>query len=95
MSIRTVTVNDLSGTDVTEVGLSLAGSPKPKAGDGADDHVIVNATDGADTVNLTGTQADGVTIEGLHSCGSSAPTDHPTPSPSTPGAATTPWTPPG
>jgi Ca2+-binding RTX toxin-like protein len=61
----TVTVDDLSGTDVTEVGISLAGALDPKAGDGAGDHVIVNATDGADTVNLTGTQADGVTVSGL------------------------------
>ena len=61
----TVTVDDLSGTDVTEVGLSLAGSLNPKAGDGADDHVIVNGTEGADTVTLTGNQSDGVTVEGL------------------------------
>jgi hypothetical protein len=75
----TVTVNDLSGTDVTEVGLSLAGSLNPKAGDDADDHVIVNATDGVDTVNLTGTQADGVTVSGLHALvrvfGSDGPSD--------------------
>ncbi len=61
----TVTVDDLSGTDVTEVGLSLTGSLNPKAGDGADDHVIVNGTEGADTVTLTGNQSDGVTVEGL------------------------------
>ncbi len=62
----TVTVDDLSATDVTEVGLSLAGSLNPKAGDGADDHVVVNATDAADTVQLTGSQSDGVTVSGLH-----------------------------
>jgi Ca2+-binding RTX toxin-like protein len=61
----TVTVDELSGTDVTEVGLSLAGSLTPKAGDGADDHVVVNGTEGADTVQLTGTQPDGVTVSGL------------------------------
>jgi Ca2+-binding RTX toxin-like protein len=61
----TVTVADLSGTDVTGVGLSLAGSLNPKAGDGADDHVVVNGTEGADRVKLTGTQADGLTVEGL------------------------------
>jgi len=75
----TVTVNDLSGTDVTEVGLSLAGSLNPKAGDGADDHVIVNATDGPDTVDLTGTQSDGVTVSGLqalvHVFGTDGPSD--------------------
>ena len=62
----TITVDDLSGTDVTEVGLSLAGSLNPKAGDGADDHVVVNGTEGADTVTLTGNPSDGVTVEGLH-----------------------------
>jgi Ca2+-binding RTX toxin-like protein len=61
----TVTVDDLSGTDVTEVGLGLDGSLNPKAGDGADDHVVVNGTNGDDTVALTGTPADGVTVEGL------------------------------
>jgi len=61
----TVAVDDLSGTDVTEVGLSLAGSLNPKASDGADDHVVVNGTEGADTVQLTGTQPDGVTVSGL------------------------------
>jgi Ca2+-binding RTX toxin-like protein len=61
----TVTVNDLSGTDVTEADLSLAGALNPKTGDGAEDHVVVNATEGADTVDLTGTQPDGVTVSGL------------------------------
>jgi Ca2+-binding RTX toxin-like protein len=61
----TVTVDDLSGTDVTEVGVSLAGSLNPKAGDGADDHLVVNGTDRADTVTLTGAPGDGVTVEGL------------------------------
>ena len=37
----------------------------PKAGDGAGDHVVVNGTDGADTVQLTGTQPDGVTVSEL------------------------------
>jgi hypothetical protein len=62
----TVTVNDLSGTDVTEVGLSLAGSLNPKAGDAAADHVVVNGTDLADAVRITGTQSDGVTVSGQH-----------------------------
>lgn len=61
----TVSLNDLSGTDVSGVGLSLAGSLDPKAADGADDHVVVNGTDGADTVQLTGTRPDGVTVSGL------------------------------
>jgi Ca2+-binding RTX toxin-like protein len=61
----TVTVDDLSGTDVTEVGISLAGSLNPKASDGADDRVVVNGTEGPDIAKLTGNQSDGVTVEGL------------------------------
>jgi len=61
----TVTVNDLSGTAITGVGISLAGALDPKAGDHANDHVAVNATDRADTVQIAGVQADGVTVEGL------------------------------
>jgi Ca2+-binding RTX toxin-like protein len=61
----TVTVNDLTGTDVTGVDIDLAGASDPKAGDGAADHVVVDGTDGADSVQLSGTQADGVTASGL------------------------------
>jgi hypothetical protein len=61
----TVTVNDLSGTDVTGVDVDLPGALDPKAGDGADDHVVVNATDGADRVQIAGALSDGVTVSGL------------------------------
>jgi Ca2+-binding RTX toxin-like protein len=48
----TMTVNDLSGTDVTDVISDLAG---PVGGsDGEADSVIVNATDGDDVAVLTG-----------------------------------------
>jgi len=60
----TVTVNDLTGTDVTGVGVSLAGAGG-KTGDQAGDLVVMNATAGADTVRLTGTPSDGVTATGL------------------------------
>jgi Ca2+-binding RTX toxin-like protein len=62
----TVTVNDLTGTDVTEANLDLAETPGSSAGDGVGDSVIINATDGADEVKLAGTQPDGATISGLH-----------------------------
>ena len=48
----TVTVNDLSGTDVTNVDADLAA---PGGGDdAAADNVIVNATNGDDVVTVTG-----------------------------------------
>ena len=40
----TITVNDLSGTDVTGVNLDLAGTPGSGTGDGQADTVIVNGT---------------------------------------------------
>jgi hypothetical protein len=62
----TVTVNDLSGTDVTQTDVALDGAPGSKTGDGAADSVVVNATDAADTVTITGDQQNGVTVSGLH-----------------------------
>src|SRR5215213_8935919 len=42
-----IVVNDLSGTDVTQVNVNFAGALGGTAGDGAADTVIVNATNGA------------------------------------------------
>ena len=47
-----VTVNDLSGTDVSDVNLDLAGTLGGATGDGQADRVVVNATDGDDTINV-------------------------------------------
>jgi Ca2+-binding RTX toxin-like protein len=47
-----IKVNDLSGTDVLEVNLDLSGPADPAAGDGAADTVIVNGTNGDDTVEV-------------------------------------------
>ncbi len=60
----TVTVNDLSGTDVTEVDIDLAGTLGGAAGDGQSDTVIVNGTNGNDAVEVlaAGTSA---TVVGL------------------------------
>ena len=55
-----VTTNDLSGTGVTAVNVDLAGALGGTAGDGQADRVIVNATNGDDTVNVNG-DANGVT----------------------------------
>jgi Ca2+-binding RTX toxin-like protein len=75
----TVTVNDLSGTDVTEADVDLAGALGSSTGDGAPDSVVVNATEGPDTATVTGDQQGGVTVSGLHAhvnvFGSDGPTD--------------------
>jgi Ca2+-binding RTX toxin-like protein len=49
-----VTVNDLSGTDVNSVNVDLAGTLGGAAGDGAADRVVVNATNGNDTIDVSG-----------------------------------------
>ena len=49
-----IVVGDLSGTDVTEVNLNLAGALGGNAGDGQADTVTVNGTNGDDTVKITG-----------------------------------------
>ncbi len=59
-----LTVNDVSGTDLTAVSTDLAGSVGATTGDGAQDQVIVNATNGADVVNAGGA-AGGATVTGL------------------------------
>src|SRR5439155_691840 len=45
-----VTVNDLSGTDVVGVNVDLAGTGRGANGDGQEDSVVVNGTDGSDTI---------------------------------------------
>jgi Ca2+-binding RTX toxin-like protein len=60
----TITVGDLTGTDVTQVNLNLAGNLASSAGDGQPDNVIVNGTNGADAITVAGS-ATGVTVWGL------------------------------
>ncbi len=60
-----VTVSDLAGTDVTSVNVDLAGALGGNAGDGAADQVIVNASNGDDNINVSGSAAAGVTVAGL------------------------------
>ena len=50
----TITVNDLSHTDVTGVNIDLAGTPGSGTGDGQPDAVVVNGTAHADSVQITG-----------------------------------------
>jgi len=59
-----VTVNDLSGTDLTEVNLDLAATPGTGTGDGAADTVNVFGTNGDDVAQVAG-DASGVSVLGL------------------------------
>jgi len=59
-----VTVNDLTGTDVDEVNVDLAGTLGGATGDGQPDRVVVNATEGEDTINVQG-DASGVKVSRL------------------------------
>jgi Ca2+-binding RTX toxin-like protein len=59
-----VTVNDLTGTDVTGVDLDLAGVLGGAAGDGQTDRVVFNGTSGADAATVAGGPED-VNVTGL------------------------------
>jgi Ca2+-binding RTX toxin-like protein len=59
----TITVNDLSGTDLTTLNVNLANLASG-TGDGAADSVIINGTGGDDNVAVTG-DATGVSVIGL------------------------------
>jgi Ca2+-binding RTX toxin-like protein len=59
-----VTVHDLTGTDVTDVVVDLAGTLGGTTGDSAADHVVVNGTNGDDTVKVSG-DATAVKVRGL------------------------------
>ena len=51
----TIVVNDLAGTDVTEINLNLAAAGG--GGDGAADTIVINATEGDDVVLVVGDSA--------------------------------------
>jgi Ca2+-binding RTX toxin-like protein len=59
-----ITVNDLSGTDVTQVAIDLAATPGTGQGDGQPDTIVINATDGDDVITLTNNNGV-VTVSGL------------------------------
>jgi hypothetical protein len=60
----TLTLNDLTGTDVNEVNADLAGTLGGTTGDAQPDRVVVNGTDGNDTIEVSG-DAGGVKVSGL------------------------------
>jgi Ca2+-binding RTX toxin-like protein len=57
-----ITVNDLTGTDVTTVRINLSGAAG--GGDGAADTITINGTAGVDNITLTNTGSS-VTVTGL------------------------------
>jgi Ca2+-binding RTX toxin-like protein len=59
-----ITVNDLSGTDVTEINVDLAGTIGGTAGDGQADVVIANGTNGDDIIDVFGAGSS-VSVLGL------------------------------
>jgi Ca2+-binding RTX toxin-like protein len=61
----TITVGDLSGTDVTAVNLDLAATPGTGTGDGVADSVTVNGTNGADQIQVLGAGTS-YSVVGLH-----------------------------
>jgi Ca2+-binding RTX toxin-like protein len=63
-SADTVTVGDLTGTDLTKANVDLSGVPGSGAGDGAADTVIVDGTDGADDVDVS-SATGGILVSGL------------------------------
>jgi Ca2+-binding RTX toxin-like protein len=74
----TLTVNDLSGTDVTDVNLDLAGTPGSGTGDGQADTVIVNGTADNDSIAVAGNAGNTDIVglaAGVHITGAEAAND--------------------
>jgi Ca2+-binding RTX toxin-like protein len=60
----TITVNDLTGTDLTQVALDLAATPGSGQGDGQKDTVIVNGSANDDRINVVGSGSS-VVVNGM------------------------------
>jgi Ca2+-binding RTX toxin-like protein len=60
----TVTVNDMTGTDLQDVAIDLSGIPGSGSGDNQPDTIVINGTNGDDVITIA--QSNGVlTISGL------------------------------
>ena len=59
-----VTVNDLTGTDVTQTNLDLAGALGGSVPDAIDENVVVNGTNGDDNIAING-NGSGADVTGL------------------------------
>ncbi len=62
--VDNITVNDLTGTDVTQTNLDLASALGGNAPDGAVDNVVVNGTNGDDAISIQG-NGSGADVTGL------------------------------
>jgi Ca2+-binding RTX toxin-like protein len=61
----TITVDDMTGTDVKQVAIDLSATPASNTGDGQADTVVINGTNGNDTITLTEDSNGVVTVSGL------------------------------
>jgi Ca2+-binding RTX toxin-like protein len=59
-----IVVGDMTGTDVTQVAVNLAGTLGGSAGDGQADTIVINATNGDDVITVTNVNGV-VTVRGL------------------------------
>src|SRR5262249_24035066 len=59
-----IPVNDLTGTDLTQLNLDLSAGAAPGTGDGLADTVIINGTTGDDSIVVAG-NASGTSVLGL------------------------------
>jgi Ca2+-binding RTX toxin-like protein len=75
----TVTVHDLSGTDVKDVNIDLSATPGSRTGDNQPDSVVIEGTAGDDKVAVSGNSSKGTDVNGLaaevHITGSEASND--------------------
>jgi Ca2+-binding RTX toxin-like protein len=60
----TITVNDLTGTDVSQVAIDLGAQPSSPGGDGAADTIVINATNGDDVITVVNNNGV-ITVSGL------------------------------
>src|SRR5215813_9535413 len=60
----TITVNDLTGTGVSQVAIDLGAQPGSPGGDGAADTIVLNATNGDDAISIVNNNGI-VTVSGL------------------------------
>jgi Ca2+-binding RTX toxin-like protein len=60
----TITVNDLTGTDVNQVAIDLGAQPGSAGGDGGADTIVINATNGNDAITIVNNNGI-VTVSGL------------------------------
>ena len=53
----TITVNDLTGTDMSQIAIDLGAIPGSPGADGQPDTVVINATNGDDVITIPRTMA--------------------------------------